>query len=190
MTRSLAAPTLETARLILRPFRADDVDAQAAMMGDAEVMRHIGGRLSREDGWRKLLGAAGQWSLFGFGYWAVERRSDGAMIGELGFADFKRDMTPSIENIPEIGWLFAAEAAGQGYATEGALAALAWADAALDAREIVAIIDAANAPSIRVAEKCGFSEREPALYRGQPILLFRRPQLSMRRHSSAVRQTR
>ncbi len=121
-----------------------------------------------------MLGAAGQWSLFGYGYWAVERRADGAMIGELGFADFKRGMTPSIEGIPEMGWLFAADAAGQGYATEGALAALAWADAVLGAREIVAIIGTGNAASIRVAEKCGFSEREPASYRNESILLFRR----------------
>ena len=73
------APHLETARLTLRPFRATDVAAQAAMMGDGEVMRHLGGQpIAREDAWRKLLNGAGLWSLFGYGYWAVERRSDGA----------------------------------------------------------------------------------------------------------------
>lgn len=169
------APRLETSRLVLRPFTAGDVDAQASMMGDAVVMHHLGGKaLSREDAWRKLLGGHAFWSLLGYGYWAVERRSDGAMIGQIGFADFKRALTPAIETIPEMGWLFAREAFGQGYATEAGLAALAWADAALGASEIVAIIDAANTPSIRVAEKCGFNENEPATYRGEPILLFRR----------------
>jgi RimJ/RimL family protein N-acetyltransferase len=171
-----AAPVLETERLILRPFQATDVDAQAAMMGDAEVMRHLGGHpLSREDSWRKLLGGAAMWGLFGWGYWAVARRSDGAMIGQLGFADFKRGLNPDIENIPEMGWLFAAEAGGQGYATEAGLAALAWLDSAHGRPEVAAIIDQANAPSIRVAEKLGFNERGPATYRGEPILLFRRP---------------
>lgn len=166
---------LETARLILRPFRADDVAAQAAIMGDPEVMRHIGGQpLAREDAWRKLLNGAGLWPLFGYGYWAVERRSDGTMIGQVGFADFKRDIVPSIEGLPEAGWLFASESFGQGYATEAMAAGLAWADAALAAPEIVAIIDAGNQGSIRVAEKCGFAEREEAAYKGEAILLFRR----------------
>ena len=169
------APVLETARLILRPFRADDGDAQAAMMGNAEVMRHLGGKpLAREDAWRKLLCGAGLWRLFGYGYWAVIRREDDAMIGQVGFADFQRDMNPPIIGLPEMGWLFAREAAGQGYATEAAIAGLAWIDEALRPPETVAIIDFENRPSIRVAEKCGFAERETATYRGEELLLFRR----------------
>ena len=175
VTTAREAPRLETSRLVLRPFAAGDVDAQAAMMGDIVVMHHLGGQpLSREDAWRKLLGGHAFWSLLGYGYWAVERRSDGVMIGQIGFADFKRAVTPDIEAIPEMGWLFAREAFGQGYATEAGQAALAWADEVLKAPETVAIIDADNHPSIRVAEKCGFNENEPATYRGEPILLFRR----------------
>src|SRR4051794_15937605 len=99
------APVLETERLILRSFRADDADAQAAMMGDGEVMRHLGGRpLSREEAWRRLLNGHACWSLLGFGYWAVARRADGAMIGQVGFADFQRDVTPSLSGLPEMGW--------------------------------------------------------------------------------------
>ena len=178
---------LETARLVLRPFRADDADAQAAMMSDAEVMRYIGGQgLSREEAWRKLLGGAACWSLFGWGYWAVERRADGAMVGQLGFADFKRAIEPPIENIPEMGWLFAAEASGQGYATEAGEAALAWIEATIAQAEIVAIIDAANAPSLRVAEKLGFELGEETRYKGEPILLFRRRRQALNRPAGAI----
>ena len=170
-----AAPVLETARLVLRPFQPEDLDAQAKTLGDPEVVRHLGGKpFSREDTWRRLLCAPGLWTLLGFGYWALVRRSDGAYVGQLGFADFKREMTPSIEGLPEIGWILAPDMHGQGYATEAALAALAWSDKVLDPPETVAIIDAANTASIRVAEKCGFNENEPATYRGEPILLFRR----------------
>jgi RimJ/RimL family protein N-acetyltransferase len=170
-----AAPVLETERLILRPFQAEDVATQAAMMGDPAVMRHIGGHgLSREDAWRKLLCGAGCWPIFGWGYWAVARREDGVMIGQLGFADFKRDIHPNVEGIPEMGWLFAAEAGGQGHATEAGRAALEWIDAAHGRPDVVAIIDAANQRSIRVAEKLGFDESGPATYRGEPVLLFRR----------------
>jgi RimJ/RimL family protein N-acetyltransferase len=168
------APVLETARLTLRPFRGDDVDAQAAMMGDPVVMTHLGGRLPREDAWRKLLCGAAQWSLFGYGYWAVERRGDKRLIGQVGFADFKRDMTPRIEGLPEMGWLFAADTFGQGYASEAVAAGLVWIDGALAPGQTVAIIDEANHASIRVAEKAGFATREPATYRDQPILIFRR----------------
>jgi RimJ/RimL family protein N-acetyltransferase len=170
------APTLETERLRLRAFRASDLDAQAAAMGDAEVVRHLGGHpFSREETWRKLLCAPGLWMLLGFGYWVVERKADGAYCGQLGFADFKRDLQPSIEGTPEMGWIFAPQMHGQGYASEACTGALEWLDEALPGREATAIISHANTPSIRVAEKNGFTVREEALYRGEPILLFRRP---------------
>jgi RimJ/RimL family protein N-acetyltransferase len=170
-----AAPVLETARLVLRPYQASDLEAQAKAMSDSEVVRYLGASpLSREDSWRRLLCAPGLWALLGYGYWAIVARDDGRYLGQLGFADFKRDMIPGIEGLPEIGWIFTPAAQGQGYATEAAVAALAWADEVLRAPETVAIIDADNAASIRVAEKCGFNENEPATYRGEPILLFRR----------------
>jgi RimJ/RimL family protein N-acetyltransferase len=170
------APILETPRLRLRGYRAGDLDAQWASMTDPQVVRFLGGvPQSREETWRKILGSPGLWALLGYGYWVAERREDGAYLGQIGFADFKRDMTPSIENIPEMGWIMAPQAQGQGYATEAVLAALAWADGALGGGEIVAIISHDNAASIRIAEKGGFSRREDAVYKGEPILLFRRP---------------
>lgn len=169
------APVVETDRLILRPFRVSDLEDQAAAMRDPDIVRYLGGTPhAREDTWRRMLAAPGLWDLLGYGYWAIERKADGAYLGQLGFADFKRDMTPSIEGLPEMGWLLVSSAHGQGYAGEGIDAALDWADGALKARQIVAIIDHANAPSIRVAERCGFTEREEAIYREAPILVFRR----------------
>lgn len=169
-------PIVETERLRLRAFRESDLEAQAKVMGDPDVVRHLGGTpFAREDTWRRILMACGLWPLFGFGYWAVERKEDGAYLGQAGFADFKRDMQPSIEGLPEMGWIFAPYAQGQGYASEAVRGGLRWADAALAGREIVAIISPANAPSVRVAERTGFSVREEALYKGEPILLFRRP---------------
>jgi RimJ/RimL family protein N-acetyltransferase len=169
------APTLETARLRLRGFSEADLDPWAAVMADEAVMRHLGGTpQSREESWRRLLGGAGAWALLGYGYWAVERRADGALVGMAGFADFKREMQPSIEGLPEAGWIFAPAGQGQGLATEAVGAALDWADGTLPAREIAAIIAPDNAASIRVAEKSGFTGREEAQYKGEPILLFRR----------------
>ncbi len=172
-----AAPVLEAARVRLRPFRLADLEPHAAALADPEVVRHLGGTtMSREDAWRRMLCAPGMWQMLGYGYWAVERRADGAWLGQIGFGDFKRDMEPSIEGLPEMGWIFGVQAQGQGYASEAAAAALRWADAVLKAPEIVAIIDPDNAPSIRVAEKSGFDERSDARYRDERILLFRRRQ--------------
>jgi RimJ/RimL family protein N-acetyltransferase len=171
----VAAPVIETARLRLRGLRASDLEAQAAMNGDERVMRYAGRQpLSREDSWRRMISAPAMWVLLGYGGWTVERKADGAFLGQVFFADFKRDMTPSIEDQPEMGWMLALHAHGQGYASEAVGAALAWADKALAGQEIVAIIDPENAPSIRVAEKAGFAPSGEGTYKGDTILIYRR----------------
>lgn len=171
-----SAPTLESERLRLRAHRLEDFEQVQAMLGDAAVMHHISGPQKREEGWRRMLTAPGCWALLGYGYWVVERREDGAVIGQAGLADFKRAMEPSIEGLPELGYIFAAGAHGRGYAAEAVRAVLEWADAELRPPQIVAIIDHENSASIRLAERAGFSEREEASYNGEPLLLFRRLQ--------------
>jgi RimJ/RimL family protein N-acetyltransferase len=176
MDSAALVPTIETERLVLRAHREDDLAAQARTMADLAVVRHLGGTpFTREDTWRRILAARGLWALFGYGYWAVERKEDAALIGQVGFADFKREMAPAIEGLPEMGWIFAPQAHGRGYAAEAVTAALAWADEKLAGREIVAIIDPDNIPSIRLAERAAFEAGEEATYRGARILLFRRP---------------
>jgi RimJ/RimL family protein N-acetyltransferase len=173
--RTDVAPRIETARLVLRTSTLEDLDAHAAMLGDPEVMHHLtGAGIAREDAWRRLLQGPGLWAMLGYGYWSIERRSDGRYIGQLGFADFKRAMEPSLEGLPEMGWLLTADAQGQGFALEGVTAALRWADQALQPPEIVAIIAPDNAPSIRLAERAGFLRSEETSYKDEPTLVFRR----------------
>jgi len=168
-------PIIETERLILREFRRTDLDAYAATMGDIEVMRHIGGEaLSREDSWRRLATSVGLWSLLGMGPWVVERRADGRYLGHIGFFDFERDIQPSMRGEPEMGWIFDRAAQGQGYASEAGKAALQWADEVLKPDSIPAIIDLENEPSIRLAERLGFIRQADAVYKDEPIALFRR----------------
>jgi RimJ/RimL family protein N-acetyltransferase len=172
-------PVIETARLTLRAHRLHDLAACAAMWADPEVTRYIGGRpASEQEVWFKLLRYAGLWVLLGFGYWAIEERASGKFVGELGFAEFMRDIEPSIRGVPELGWVLASSVHGKGYATEAVAAALAWGDAHLTASHTVCIISPGNVQSIRVAGKCGYQERQRTMYSGEPTILFTRQKKS------------
>jgi RimJ/RimL family protein N-acetyltransferase len=169
------APVIETNRLILRRHRLDDFEDCAAMWADPEVTRHIGGRpFSAEEVWTKLLRYAGLWALLGYGYWAIEERGTHRFIGELGFADFKRDLEPPLDGTPELGWALVSTAHGRGYATEAVRAALAWGEARFGATQTVCLIRPDNLRSIRVAEKCGYGELRRATYKGTPTIVLMR----------------
>jgi RimJ/RimL family protein N-acetyltransferase len=168
-------PLLETERLVLRAHRLADLDACTTMWGDPVVTRYIGGKPStREEVWSRLLRYAGHWSLMGYGYWAIEDKSFGRFVGEAGFADFKRDITPSLGDDPEIGWALTPAAHGKGYATEIVAALLEWGDANLSSKRTVCLIHPDNSPSIYVAKKCGYKEFARTNYKGAPTILFRR----------------
>lgn len=166
-------PTLETARLKLRGHCLDDFIYSASMWADPNVMQYIGGKpLTEEEAWTKFLRYAGHWALLGFGYWAIEEKATGNFVGELGFADYKRDLQPSLDGAPEIGWVLASRAHGKGYATEAVSAAVTWGDAHFQSRRTACIIAPENLASIRVAEKCGYCRSQPATHKGKPTLLF------------------
>jgi RimJ/RimL family protein N-acetyltransferase len=172
---AVQVPVIETARLKLRGHRLDDFIPCAAMWADPAVTRHIGGRpFTEEESWTRLLRYVGHWALLGFGYWVVEDKAIGSFAGEIGFADYKRNLEPSLEGVPEIGWVLAPQAQGRGYATEAARAVIAWGDAHLGSSRTACIVHPDNLPSIRVAEKCGYRESLRTTYRGQPTTLFLR----------------
>jgi RimJ/RimL family protein N-acetyltransferase len=176
MPPSTEPPELETSRLLLRGHRPDDFPAFAAMWADPEVVRHISGRPSTaEESWHRFLRDAGHWRIMGYGYWVIEEKAGGAFLGEVGLADFRRDMTPALGDRPEAGWVLARAAHGRGIATEAIRRVLAWADADLPNPDTVCIIAPGHARSIRVAEKAGYIGQGEAAYRDQPILVMARP---------------
>lgn len=171
----MSAVALDTERLTIRGHRALDLEDCAAMWGDPGVTRFIGGKpASREDVWRKVLIHAGHWSLLGFGYWVVREKSSGRFVGEVGFANFMRAVDPPLGDAPEAGWALSPSAHGRGFATEALRAATAWADTHFTSRRTVCMIDPANAPSLRVAEKIGYREYARTTYHGDPTILFER----------------
>jgi RimJ/RimL family protein N-acetyltransferase len=142
---------IETERLLLRPWREEDVAPFAAMGRDPEVMRYLGPLLSEDDSRHTFEVVAQQQRDRGFCFWAVERRSDGKFIGFCGLQVGSEPIAGEIE----IGWRLARDAWGQGYATEAALASLAWGWDNLDAPSIAAITAALNERSWRLMERIG-----------------------------------
>jgi RimJ/RimL family protein N-acetyltransferase len=166
--------TIETARLVMRLPRIGDFDASAAMWADPEVVRHISGvPASREQSWSRILRYSGHWTLLNYGYWLVEERDTGQFVGEVGFADYHREIQPSLDGIPELGWALARHAHGKGYATEAVRASLRWAAMHFaSSTQIASLIAPENLASVRVAEKCGFRLWQEGRYHNEPVLLY------------------
>jgi RimJ/RimL family protein N-acetyltransferase len=157
LTQVTAAPAIETERLRLRAHGVGDLADCVAMWSDPEVVRYtIKEPSPPQRTWLRILGYCGHWALLGFGYWAVEEKASGRYIGELGFADFKRAMKPSIDGMPELGWALTSWAHGKGHATEALRAAVAWGDEQFQSLRTVCIIHRDNRRSFRVAEKLGY----------------------------------
>jgi RimJ/RimL family protein N-acetyltransferase len=160
--------SLETERLILRMFREDDLDPYAAMCADPDVMRYLGDgkALTRSEAWRQMALILGHWRLRGFGLWAVEERTTGALLGRIGF--FQPEGWPGFE----LGWMLRRASWGRGYATEGARRALAHAFTVMNRDHLISLIRPANRASVRVAERLGQSlESRTDLY-GQEVLVY------------------
>ena len=167
---------LATDRLILRPHRREDFPDVAALWADPLVVRYISGvPSSPEASWARLLRNMGHWQAMGYGYWAViDRESDG-FLGEVGFSDFRRDIEPRLDGLPEAGWVLAPHAHGRGIAREAVTAMHVWADAERDWSETVCIFDPAHVVSQKVARKLGYKAREiAATYQGKPTLVMGR----------------
>lgn len=174
-TAALRVPVLETARLRLRGHRVDDYEALAAMWADPLVVRYLGRQPStREVSWQRLLRYPGLWALLGYGYWAVEETASGRCIGDIGYADFHRDIDPSFDGTPELGWVLAAHAHGKGYASEALQAVLAWGDAHFGPHRAACVIEPENVASLRLAARHGFVAERETRYHGEILRMLAR----------------
>lgn len=170
-----SVPTIETERLFLRPYRRDDFSSYCALFGDEEVTRYTGGvPYTREQSWTRFLRQVGMWHYFGFGFFAIQDKQTGAFIGEAGFHEAHRQITPSLEGTMETGWAISPKNHGRGLATEAVTAALAWADRQFPALRKTCIIEPGNQASINVALKHGFKEFWRTTYNGRPMVMLER----------------
>lgn len=176
-----SAPVLETARLRLRGHCAEDFEAFAAMWAESKVTEFIGGRAyTTEESWLRLLRQVGHWPLLGYGYWAVEEKATGEFVGETGYAEFQREIEPSIVGVPEAGWVFSARAHGKGYGVEAIRAVMEWGDRNFGVPRTVCLISPGNTASLRVAAKMGFVEERRTVFREKETVLLGRARQNVR----------
>ena len=170
------APRVETERLILRSWRKTDFRPWQAILSQPEVHHYLSPNpMPAEDVWRRLMASVGCWPLNGFGTWAIERKSDGELLGNVGFFTAWRDLEPEFGEQPEMGWILSSEAHGKGIAGEAAHAALEWLEANVEPTPVWAIIAPENQPSLKLAERIGFEQISETLYNEEPTVVLRRP---------------
>ena len=146
-------PVIETERLRLRQWRAEDMAPYAAMLSDPGTARFItvDGQpvVDEMTGWRHAVVMAGHWMLHGFGMFVVEEKASGKFAGRVG-----PWFPPSWPGF-EVGWGIAREFRGKGYAVEAARASIDWAFATFAIDRIVHCIDRENVASQAVAQRLG-----------------------------------
>lgn len=168
---------LTTARLELRELTLDDAPVAHRFYSDPEVMRWIaGGPLpdlaATEAAIRTFRDHQRE---HGFSWWAVVERATGRLLGDAGLYSYE-DVGPGVE----VGYTFARQAWGNGYATEAAIASLQAAFGPLGLDEVLAVVKPANRASVRVLEKAGMKREGPVMYMGDEWLRFRAERASWR----------
>jgi len=163
---------IETQRLLMRPWRDDDVVPFQAICSDPAVMATLGPPLDSEQTAALIERMRGIDAAHGHCFWALERRDDARLIGWCGAI---RGSVGPVADKPEIGWRLASDCWGRGYATEAAKAAVAWVFDNLADEAVWAITWRGNVRSRAVMERLGMQHAEtcdfdhPRLTEGDPL---------------------
>jgi RimJ/RimL family protein N-acetyltransferase len=161
---------LETARLLLRSWREEDLDPYARICADPEVMRYLSGTMTRDEAAQQMDRLMRHWEERGFGVWAVEGKSSGAFVGFIGL--LYHEEWPEGEHKTEVGWRLDRSFWGRGLATEGARASLKYGFEALRLERVISIIHPKNAASSRVAEKAGLTLRGETRFKTFSVIWY------------------
>jgi RimJ/RimL family protein N-acetyltransferase len=176
---------LKTDRLVLRPWRRDDVRAYSRILQDPDVMRHWGSgmrfrikrtvanlvaRVSDIEARHALVAMDRHWRKHRFGLWALEERESGALLGNAGLTVLD-GWTGESANI-EVGWLLARSAWGRGYAVEAGRASLEFAFDVRRLPRIVSVAFTSNWRSERVMQNLGLRPAGRMRWKGDEVVWY------------------
>ena len=169
---TVTIPTLQTERLTMRAPRAQDLPAFAAFYASDDA-KFVGGQQTEAQTWRYLCQVIGHWTMRGYGRWMVTTKDDNIALGLVGLHN------PLDWPEPELGW-YLWSGNGQGFATEAALAARAYAYGTLGWETVVSIITPGNNASVGVAERMGaLREEDHRFSNGDVAMVYRHPSPEM-----------
>ena len=186
----MSTTVLETDRLVLRHLEWEDLDALAAIMGDAEVMRYIGNGVPKtREQTRRLMEfwitdnqrAWDEHTLqrlpqlaraierdAHFSLWATVKRRTNRLIGRCGLLAWDLEGVKEVE----VGYLIARPSWGRGYATEAARAIRDYGFERLGFERLISLIQPGNLASQRVAIKNGMRHERDVKLGEIPAMLF------------------
>ena len=169
----------ETNRLIIRNFRDEDRAILAEIASKPEVRLYHTRVVSRANSDAFIDRQIETINEVGCGYAVVERKADGAVIGEVGMRPMKGDMPFSDDVHYDIGWQLDPQYVGNGYASEAAIGWLGHGFRKPQSGEVVAYTSALNTASIYVMKRIGMTRDKakdfdhPRVAVGHPL----RPQI-------------
>ncbi len=170
MPPSLLPAELRTERLLLRQWRAEDVEPLAAIYAQPEYLEHMPARDAAATA-AQVQRFAIEWRHEGFSHWAVEDPGTARLIGRLGL--LRHHDWPLSDSPVEVGWTLHREWWGRGLATEGGKAALrCWHERLPGDRQLLSITTPSNTRSRAVMERLGLSYRGTAHWHGLEVVWY------------------
>jgi [ribosomal protein S5]-alanine N-acetyltransferase len=174
-------PSIETARLVLRPFTSADLDDYTQLIfADAAVMRYLPQRdlAPHERAERTLTVFAEHWLQHGLGAWAVTDKVTGEFMGHCGLGPVPE--AGEIEVLYSLGRAYW----GQGIATEAARASARFGFEQANLMRLIALAVPGNIGSRRVMEHLGFVYEKDAHYFGLDLVYYVLPRAQFQRGDS------
>lgn len=173
----MSEPFLTTERLELWLPRRSDIAEMYALVSNPVTSRHLGRAADPADHFTRFQRNAGSWFLHGYGSFMLRLRGQSTLIGNCGVFHAYRGLGADFDDMPEGGWIVAADHVGSGLAHEAMRAALDWFDNAHGPTPVVCMIDPANIRSIALAGRLGFVPTRRARLPGseEDLQLFARP---------------
>lgn len=171
--RNIGHKSIESSRLILRRWQSSDSTTFHQINSDPEVMRFLPKIMTRDESDSMIARIEDHFEKHGFGWWALERKDNGKLIGFTGLVvpTFDASFMPCVE----IGWRLSRENWKCGYATEAAEIALQFGFTKANLDEIVSFTVPANRPSTAVMERLNMKRNpqedfdHPKLEEGHPL---------------------